>query len=144
MQVTTSVSEKESNWFANIGLTVGILVCLLLFGVVIARMGLLNGLRGAETAVSLPNSITYTTKEMRFGQTELHIRAGQEITLQLLNYDLYAHSFDVDELDIHVPIPANGQALTQFTVSAPGTYNITCGIPGHREAGMVATLVVEP
>jgi len=144
MQGTTSLSEKENNWLAQVGLVVGVFVCLLLFGVVIVRMGLLNRLRRVETVVSLPNTITYTTKEMRYGQTELHIEAEQEITLQLLNYDLYTHSFDIEELDIHVQMPANGQAITQFTVSEPGIYPIYCGIPGHREAGMIATLVVEP
>jgi len=144
MQGTTSLSEKENNWLAQVGLVMGVFVCLLLFGVAIGRMGLLNGLLGAETAVSLPNSITYTTKEMRYGQTDLHIQAEQEITLQLLNYDLYAHSFDIEELDIHVQMPANGQSITQLTVSEPGIYTIYCGIPGHREAGMIATLVVEP
>lgn len=98
-----------------------------------------------ETAVSLPpNTIQYTTKEMRFGQTELHIKAGQEITLQLQNYDLYAHSFDIDELNLHVQMPANNQVTTQFTAPEPGTYTIYCSVPGHREAGMIATLVVEP
>ena len=146
MHVTTPVQEKESNWLNAIGLGLGILVCLLLFATVIIRMGLLNGLvNGGETAVSLPpNTIQYTTKEMRFGQTELHIKAGQEITLQLQNYDLYAHSFDIDELNLHVQMPANNQVTTQFTAPEPGTYTIYCSVPGHRAAGMIATLVVEP
>ena len=146
MQVTTTVTEeKESSWLTKVGLAAGILVCLLLFGLVIARMGLLNGLvnRG-ETAVSSPNNtLTYTTKAMRFGQTELRIKAGQEITLQLENYDMYTHSFDIDELGLHVEMPANDRVTTQFTAPEPGTYTIYCTIPGHRQAGMIATLIVE-
>ena len=146
MQVTTPVTEKESNWLTKAGLVGGILVCLLLFGLVVGRMGLLNGLvSGGETAVSTPNNtLTYTTKAMRFGQTELRVQAGQEITLQLENYDMYPHSFDIDELGLHVEMPANNQVTTQFTAPKPGTYTIYCSVPGHKEAGMIATLIVEP
>jgi uncharacterized cupredoxin-like copper-binding protein len=147
MQVTTTVTEeKESSWLTKVGLAAGILVCLLLFGLVIGRMGLLNGVvnRG-ETAVSTQNNtLIYTTKAMRFGQTELRIKAGQEITLQLENYDMYAHSFDIDELELHVEMPANDRVTTQFTALEPGTYTIYCAVPGHRQAGMIATLLVEP
>ncbi|MEZ4643573.1 MAG: cupredoxin domain-containing protein [Chloroflexota bacterium] len=142
----TSVTEHEASWLAKIGLAVGILIGLFLFGVVVARMGLLNGMvHGGETAVSLPqdNTIIYTTKAMQFGQHELHIKAGQEITLRLENYDTYAHSFDIDELDIHIQMPANDQVSTQITVAATGTYTIYCGVPGHRAAGMMAYLIVE-
>lgn len=146
MQVTTTVQEQESARLTTVGISVGILVCLALFGLVISRMGLLNGLvSGGETAVSLPpNTLIYTTKEMRFGHTELRIQAGQEITLQLENYDLYAHSFDIDELNLHVQMPANSQTTAQFTAPKPGIYTIYCSVPGHQEAGMIATLVVEP
>lgn len=147
MQATTTVTEeKESSWLTRAGLAVGILVCLLLFGLVIARMGLLNGLvNGGETAVSSQNNtLIYTTKAMRFGQTELRIKAGQEITLQLENYDMYPHSFDIDELGLHVEMPANDRVTTQFTAPKPGTYPIYCAVPGHRQAGMMATLIVEP
>jgi uncharacterized cupredoxin-like copper-binding protein len=147
MQVTTPVTEEEeSSWLTKVGLAAGILVCLLLFGLVIARMGLLNGLvTGGGTAVSTQNNtLIYTTKAMRFGQTELRIKAGQEITLQLENYDMYAHSFDIDELELHVEMPANDRVTTQFTALEPGTYTIYCAVPGHRQAGMIATLLVEP
>ena len=146
MQVTTPATEKESSWSTKAGVAVGILVCLLLFGLVIARMGLLNGLvnRG-ETAVTLPqnNTLIYTTKAMRFGQTELRVKAGQEITIQLENYDMYAHSFDIDELGLNVEMPANDRVTTLFTVPESGIYTIYCAVPGHAEAGMIATLVVE-
>ena len=145
MDVMTNVQEDKNSWLECVGLGAGVLVCLVLFGVVIVRMGLLNRVVGGEvTAVTRPNTILYTTKEMRFGQSELRVKAGEEITLQLVNYDLYAHSFDIDELDVHVQMPANGQASAQFTVSEPGEYKIYCGIPGHEEAGMVAKLIVEP
>lgn len=144
MQVTTQVAEKENNWLMTAGLGFGLLVCLLLFGLVIARMGLLNGLfDGGETAVAAPNSFTLASENMRFAQSNIRVQAGQPITLQLHNKDMYGHSFDIDELDWHVQMPANDQTMVDFTAVAPGTYTIYCAVPGHREAGMVATLIVE-
>ncbi len=145
MQIST-VQKKEDNWLTSVGLILGIVVGVLLFGLVIARMGLLNGLiRGGETAVSLPpNTLIYTTKAMRFSQDELHIKAGTTFTLQLENDDTYAHSLDIDALDLHVQMAANNQATTQLTVIEPGRYTIYCAVPGHEQAGMVATLIVEP
>jgi plastocyanin len=140
---TTSVQEKESGLVNNFILVGGILVGILLFGVIIARMGLLNGLlRGGETAVST-TAIRYTTENMQFGQDVLHVKAGEPITFELENRDMYAHSFDVDELGWHVQMPANDRLAAEFTAVSPGTYTIYCAIPGHREAGMVATLIVK-
>jgi uncharacterized cupredoxin-like copper-binding protein len=153
MQITTS-QEKENNWLASVGLGLGILVSVLLFGLVIARMGLLNNLVGdgetppstsLSTAVSSQNnSLIYTTQAMRFSQTELRVKAGETMTLQLENQDMYAHSFDIDELNLHVKMPANNQVTTQLTAEKPGAYAIYCAVPGHKEAGMVAMLIVEP
>ncbi|MBK8904764.1 MAG: cupredoxin domain-containing protein [Anaerolineaceae bacterium] len=142
MQVTTPVQEKENGRSNSLALIGGIVVGVLLVGVVIARMGLLNGLTRGETAVS-PHTIAYTTQNMQFGQDTVRLKAGEPVTFQLDNKDMYAHSFDVDELDWHVPMPANDAVVVDFTAVAPGTYTIYCAVPGHREAGMVATLVVE-
>ncbi len=144
MQVTTQVQDKENRWLNHFALIGGIVVGMLLFGLVVARMGLLNGLLrgGGETAVS-PTAITYTAENMRFGQDVIRVQAGEPITFALQNQDMYAHSFDIDELAWHVEMPANQRVDAEFTAVSPGTYTIYCAIPGHREAGMVATLIVE-
>jgi uncharacterized cupredoxin-like copper-binding protein len=35
-----------------------------------------------------------------------------------------------------------GEVTVSFTPTTPGTYDITCSLPGHRELGMVGTLTV--
>jgi len=121
---------------------------LLLFGLVIARMGLLNGLvRGGETAASASLSadvIRLTSQDMRFGQDEIRLKVGQTVTFTLDNKDLYAHSFDADEFDVHTAMPANNQVTASFTATRPGTFDFYCGVPGHQQAGMVGKIVVEP
>ena len=41
--------------------------------------------------------------------------------------------------------PFAGGTTQRFTLTGlpPGTYHIVCTVPGHREAGMVATLLVQ-
>ena len=60
------------------------------------------------------------------------------------NYDKIEHSFDIDELGLHVPMIQNQNSLGLFKVAKSGTYTFYCAVPGHRESGMVGTLVVAP
>jgi len=78
-----------------------------------------------------------------FDRMELRARVGETVALRLENTDTHAHYFDIDAFDVHVPIPTGAPALTLFTPATPGTYTFYCSIPGHREAGMVGTLIVE-
>lgn len=141
MQATT-VSEKTSNLLTQLGIGLGILFAIGLFVVVIARLGLLNGLRGGETAV--PGAIHLTAQDMRFGQEEIHLKVGQTVTFTLDNKDLYAHSFDADDFDVHTAMPANSQVTASFTATRPGTFDFYCSVPGHQQAGMVGKIIVEP
>jgi uncharacterized cupredoxin-like copper-binding protein len=91
-----------------------------------------------------PNEATITMQEMAFGQSEITVKAGQPVTLRLVNQDGYAHAFDIDEFDIHLPLAANETAELSFTPEKSGRYPFYCSSPGHHVAGMVGTLIVEP
>jgi heme/copper-type cytochrome/quinol oxidase subunit 2 len=80
----------------------------------------------------------------RFDRTELRARVGETVALRLENSDTQVHSFDIDELNVDVPIPTGTPALALFTPTTPGTFTFYCKVTGHREAGMVGTLVVVP
>jgi uncharacterized cupredoxin-like copper-binding protein len=95
----------------------------------------------AEALAQLPALVS---SRNRFSQSELRARVGEIVALRLENSDTAGHDFDIDELDIHVPMPSGKPVLALFTPTAPGSYTFYCHIPGHREAGMVGTLVVEP
>ena len=41
-------------------------------------------------------------------------------------------------------MPPGQSALALFQLAEPGAYTFYCDLPGHREAGMVGTLIVEP
>ncbi len=47
------------------------------------------------------------------------------------------------ENDLHVAhADANESVTGTFQIDEPGTYEVYCSVPGHREAGMTATLEV--
>lgn len=89
------------------------------------------------------NSATVKMEAMRFLPEEIVVKAGQPVTLRLVNRDSYAHAFDMDELDIHVPLAANETLELVFTPQESGRYLFYCGAPGHHAAGMVGALIVE-
>jgi plastocyanin len=79
-----------------------------------------------------------------FDHKELRAKAGEVIALRLENSDAIGHFFDIDELNVHVAMPSGKPSIALFTPTTPGTYTFYCHVPGHREAGMVGTLIVEP
>jgi plastocyanin len=86
-----------------------------------------------------------SAKNFQFGQAEIRVKAGETVALRLENGDPEGHFFDVDELDVHAPIPAGKQGLALFKPSKPGTYTFYCTPHYNKETGegMKGTLIVE-
>jgi uncharacterized cupredoxin-like copper-binding protein len=139
MQATTP--QSTPNWLNTLGIFFGIVIAIALFVFTIGNMGLLNF--GTKPYVS-PSTIPVNVENFQFVEDELHLKAGDTVTFELFNADFLAHSFDVDEFDVHAPMPENERVTIHFAPTQPGTYTFYCGVPGHRAAGMVGTLVIEP
>jgi uncharacterized cupredoxin-like copper-binding protein len=71
------------------------------------------------------------------------VRDGEVLGLFVINKDGIAHSFDIDSLDIHVQLPPNSTTAVAIKPTGPGTLEFFCGVPGHREAGMVGSITVD-
>jgi uncharacterized cupredoxin-like copper-binding protein len=137
----TSTQSRPENAFTRIGFFIVGALATILFLITISRIGLLN--IGSNANPTNPEAISLTTENFKFGQPELRVKAGDTVTLNLTNSDLLPHSFDVDVFDVHVQLAGHDQVQATFTPTKPGTFQFYCGIPGHIEAGMVGTLIVE-
>jgi hypothetical protein len=98
---------------------------------------------GAGSAASEPPEATAAllAKDTAFvGQLEA--ASGQVLGILVTNADPYTHSFDVDGLGIHVPLPANSTTFVALKPTASGALAFYCGVPGHKDAGMVGMIAV--
>lgn len=117
---------------------------LVILGTGIVVIGLIFSLFGLWQGFSpLRGKYVVATAGVAFHEEEIRLPAGTEITLELRNDDILAHSFDIDELDLHLAMPAKENITTTISSIEPGSYTFYCAIYGHRAAGMVGTLIIE-
>jgi uncharacterized cupredoxin-like copper-binding protein len=105
-------------------------------------------------------SIDVTMTDFHFTPDTFTVPAGKEITVNVTNNGAVDHEFVIfklgtnagdkfgpeDEDNIYWEVEAMpGESKTEtFTAPAePGEYFVTCGIPGHLEAGMNGKLIVK-
>ena len=101
-------------------------------------LGLTLLLAGCRGAAGTP---TIAMHDMHF-RREVHVGAGQPVTLRVVNEDGYAHAFDIDAFAIHRPLAAQESVEITFTPEAAGRYSFYCGSPGTA-VGMTGVLIVE-
>jgi uncharacterized cupredoxin-like copper-binding protein/mono/diheme cytochrome c family protein len=101
------------------------------------------GAGGEAGDVATSDQFTVESHDIFFTPTEIEIPSDTEVTILLPNLGAAPHNFSIDELDISVDI-APGETK-EVTITAPeGEYEYYCNIPGHKEAGMVGTLISRP
>ncbi|HKZ54287.1 MAG TPA: cupredoxin domain-containing protein [Anaerolineales bacterium] len=132
---------------------------LLLLGVML----LLAACSGAST----PQQVTVIASDFQYEPSTIEVIAGQTVHLTIQNTGSVDHDFGILEIPLvegkvsiagatphpglsqleHEPallvtVP-KGQAIeVEFTPTQPGSYEIFCTVPGHKEAGMTGKLIV--
>lgn len=105
----------------------------------------------AAASSSKPTSSTQTvniktTDALKFDPATVTVKKGTPVHLTLANGSVLEHDWVVDNLDgkkIQVHTAPKTNATADFTPAAAGTHQFYCSIPGHREAGMTGTLIVQ-
>ena len=86
------------------------------------------------------------TDRLRFEPATITVKSGTPVRLTLMNDGALDHDWVVDNLDgrkVEVDAKPKASATGEFTPTTAGTYEYYCSVPGHREAGMKGTLVVQ-
>lgn len=106
-----------------------------------------GGNTGFSTEV-FPNQVPVAADPqgaLRWDRAEYEAKAGN-VTFVVTNTSPIAHNFVVIGNGVRATSKNFRTAAPQFlslTDLAPGEYQIVCTVPGHREGGMVARLVVK-
>jgi heme/copper-type cytochrome/quinol oxidase subunit 2 len=100
----------------------------------------------ASSSPTIPGAreIAITASALKFAPAEIHVRAGEDVTIVLTATDT-THDFTIDEFGFHVAATP-GQAGRGSFHAPPtaGQYTAYCSVAGHRQAGMTATVIVDP
>jgi plastocyanin len=87
--------------------------------------------------------LNLTTNDFAFSPVKLTVPANTHVTLRLVNNGGASHSFTIEELGVGTrAIGPGGTESVEFTTGEPGLYVFFCAMPGHKEQGMVGTLIV--
>ena len=98
---------------------------------------------GAPATSAPADGIAVRAKAFSFSPSTVTVKAGQSTAIAFKATDI-AHDFTVDEPHIHIEANGGKTAHGEIKVDQVGTYTFYCSVSGHRAAGMVGKLVVEP
>lgn len=88
-------------------------------------------------------TIEVEASEFGFRPDRVEIRAGEAVNLRLTNTGNLPHDLSVPDLGFRLVANAGETATGRLEVDQPGEYQFLCTVPGHAQAGMVGTLVVQ-
>ena len=125
-------------------------------------------LAGCSTSASnQPVEIMLDAANMQYQPAMIEVMAGQPVKLTLRNNDTVDHDFSIMEIpmaamgataepmaghdmgdmatdpELHMAALMGATNTIEFTPTKPGTYEFFCTVAGHKEAGMVGTLIVK-
>ena len=93
--------------------------------------------------IETEDSITWKLCGRQFAFEPISItgKVGKKIIVETFQPDI-PHSFVINEFDVDERLPS-GDKTFEFTPDKAGEFDIICSVPGHKEAGMVAILIIE-
>jgi len=137
----------------------------ILRGAAVAALGLLAACSSAPE----PMAVSLQATEFQYGPKTIEAVVGQQVTVTLVNGGTVEHDFVILEIPLAEPVADSGEAdemaghnmgelemqaavhgeampgvtgSVTFTPTQAGTYEFFCAVAGHKEAGMVGTLIV--
>ncbi len=119
---------------------------------------------GAAPPSSGAQEITVEVSEFKFVPATIEVSAGRPVKMTLRNKGALEHDWSVqkipmmgkkesasghdmsgvsDKPELHMSAMGGQMGQVEFTPTEKGTYQFFCTVAGHKEAGMVGTMVVK-
>jgi len=93
-----------------------------------------------------PNAATITLTDFKITSGLAQVRAGQPVTLTIVNGGRVDHNLKLDPVATDAALPETLKPGERTTVTlsfkASGTFGYACTLPGHAPAGMTGTVTV--
>lgn len=111
--------------------------------------------------------ITLTFHDIRFEPDRIEVATGEIVEIEVQNAGVLPHDFTIERIDaelamqhepaqhapaghdahgeeaaVHLALTGGDRMVARLRVHEPGEYVFYCAEPGHRDAGMVGTLIV--
>ncbi len=81
--------------------------------------------------------------DLWFKPERIEASTGAALNITVRNDGEVFHDFAIDELDLMIDAEAGDTVTAGLSDVEPGTYDFYCSVPGHAQAGMTGTLVID-
>jgi uncharacterized cupredoxin-like copper-binding protein len=94
-------------------------------------------------ALAGPAVVELATGDMKFAPKSLTVPANTDVTLRITNKGKLPHDVTIMGTSYATAKIASGETVELTLNLAPGAYTFICTVPGHKQAGMVGSIVAQ-
>lgn len=93
-------------------------------------------------APAAPRTVTVKMLEFKYDPKDIAVKPGK-VVFDLRNAGVVEHNFVIPKVKVNSGLVKPGQTKKVEATLPAGRYELICDVPGHKEAGMVGTVVVK-
>lgn len=115
------------------------------FMLIVATLLAVLALAACGGGAPAPLDVTIKGSDIKFETTTITAKVGQTVNVTFENVGALEHSFIIADFNVKLEkVQAGQKATATFVADKAGTFEFVCDVAGHKEAGMVGKLTVNP
>lgn len=87
-------------------------------------------------------TVQMTADDLFFQPASVEITAGEPVTIIVTNEGRVFHDLTIPQRDITIAVDPGQTVRAGLQIDEPGEYDFLCTVPGHADAGMRGTVLV--
>jgi uncharacterized cupredoxin-like copper-binding protein len=95
-----------------------------------------------ESGDILDKELLVRAMEFSFTPSSIRVIVGRKIRITLDNAGQVEHDFEIAGTNVHIHAASGQQSSMVVSFDKAGYYQVICTLPGHKEAGMTASIHV--